>query len=63
MTILSRLWTSITISYPTKQILCKSLVISKLPLGCETWTLHSGTDRMLQELNTSCYDDCSASNT
>ncbi|KAH3798643.1 hypothetical protein DPMN_152244 [Dreissena polymorpha] len=48
MTRQSRQWTSIAISFPTKQRLCKALVISKLPFGCETWTLHSDTDRMIQ---------------
>ncbi|KAH3692845.1 hypothetical protein DPMN_194599 [Dreissena polymorpha] len=37
------LWTSSYISFTTKYRLCKSLVVSILLYGCETWTLHEGT--------------------
>ena len=40
----SRLWISSSINFPTKNRLCKSLVVSILLYGCETRTLHAEHD-------------------
>ncbi|KAH3725173.1 hypothetical protein DPMN_051008 [Dreissena polymorpha] len=47
MTKLSRLWTSSSISFPTKYRLYKSLVVSILLYGCEILTPHADIERMI----------------
>ena len=51
---LSRLWTSSSIRFPTKYRLFKSLVVSILLFGCETWTLHADTERRIQAFEHKC---------
>jgi exonuclease III len=51
---LSRLWTSSAISFSTKYRLYKSLVVSILLYGCETWTLLADTERRIQAFEHKC---------
>ena len=48
MTRLARVWRSNTISFPVKVRLYKSLVLSTLLYGCESWTLTADTERRIQ---------------
>ena len=50
---LSRVWKS-NINFKTKFRLYKSLVVSILMYGCETWTLLADTERRLQAFETKC---------
>jgi hypothetical protein len=51
---LNRIWKSNAISFPTKYKLFKSLVVSILLYGCETWTLHADTERRIQAFENKC---------
>ena len=51
---LNRIWKSNAISFPTKYKLFKSLVVSILLYGCETWTLHADTERRIQAFEYKC---------
>ena len=50
---LSRVWKS-NISFHTRFKLYKSLVVSILLYGCETWTLMAETERRIQAFETKC---------
>ena len=50
---LTRVWKS-NISFHTKHKLYKTLVISVLLYGCETWTLHAEAERKIQAFETKC---------
>ena len=55
MTRLARIWRSNTISFPVKVRLYKSLVLSTLLYGCESWTLTADTERRIQSFENKCY--------
>ena len=55
MTRLARVWKSNTISFPVKVRLYKSLVLSTLLYGCESWTLTADTERRIQAFENKCY--------
>ncbi|KAL8578106.1 hypothetical protein ACOMHN_055426 [Nucella lapillus] len=55
MTKLDTIWKNNTISLPVKIRLYKSLVISILLYGCESWTLNGETERRLQAFERKCY--------
>ena len=55
MTRLARVWRSNTISFPVKVRLYKSLVLSTLLYGCESWTLTADTERRIQSFENKCY--------
>lgn len=55
MTRLARIWKSNTISFPVKLRLYKSLVLSTLLYGCESWTLTADTERRIQSFESKCY--------
>ncbi|XP_052234666.1 uncharacterized protein LOC127847071 [Dreissena polymorpha] len=50
----SRLWTSRSIIFPTKYRLHKSLVVTILLYGCDTWTLHADTKRRIKAFEHNC---------
>ena len=50
---LERVWRS-KISFPTKHRLYKSLVLSVLLYGCESWTLLAETERKIQAFEMKC---------
>ena len=50
---LTRVWKS-NISFHTKHRLYKTLVISILLYGCESWTLYAETERKIQAFETKC---------
>ncbi|XP_076456851.1 uncharacterized protein LOC143291108 [Babylonia areolata] len=50
---LNRVWKS-NIRFHTKFLLYKSLVVSILLYGCETWTLMAETERRIQAFKTKC---------
>ncbi|KAL8603954.1 hypothetical protein ACOMHN_038998 [Nucella lapillus] len=52
---LDTIWKSNAISLPVKIRLLKSLVISNLLYGCESWTLNAETERWLQAFEHKCY--------
>ena len=51
---LSRIWKS-SISFFTKFLLYKSLVVSVLLYGCETWTLLADTERRIEAFELKCW--------
>ena len=51
---LSRIWRGKTISFSTKFRLYKSLVVSILLYGCESWTLLADTEKRLQAFENKC---------
>ena len=51
---LSRIWKSNNISFQTKYRLYRSLVLSILLYGCETWTLLAETERRIQAFEMKC---------
>ena len=55
MTRLSVLWINKAISFPTKIKLYKSLVLSVLLYGCESWTLTTDLERQIQAFGNRCY--------
>ena len=55
MSRLAILWKTKAISYPTKIKLYKSLVLSKLLYGYESWTLAADPDRRIQTFENKCY--------
>jgi len=55
MTRLSVLWRNKAISFPTKIKLYKSLVLSVLLYGCESWTLTTDLERRIQAFENKCY--------
>ena len=52
---LNKIWRSRDISFPTKLKLFKSLVLSILLYGCESWTMTADTTRRIQTFETKCY--------
>ena len=52
---LSKIWKSNDISFPTKMKLYKSLVLSILLYGCESWTLMAETTKRVQTFETKCF--------
>lgn len=52
---LSKIWRSSDISFPTKIKLFRSLVISILLYGCESWTMTAETSRRIQTFETKCF--------
>lgn len=54
MSRLDRIWRSNSISFSTKHRLYKSLVVSILLYGCETWTLLAATEKKLQAFENKC---------
>ena len=55
MTRLNIIWRKQNISFPVKIKLYKSLVISVLLYGCESWTLNAETERRIQSFEFRCY--------
>ena len=55
MTRLNVIWKSNSISFPVKLILFKSLLVSILLYGCESWTLTADLDRRIQASEYLCY--------
>ena len=55
MTRLATIWKSNTISFRVKVRLYKSLVLSTLLYGCESWTLTADTERRIQSFENKCY--------
>ena len=55
MTKLDKIWKSNTISFPVKMKLYRSLVVSILLYGCESWTLTADTERRVQAFEHKCY--------
>ena len=51
---LSRIWKSNNISFTVKYKLYKTLVVSILLYGCETWTLLASTERKIQAFEMKC---------
>ena len=54
MASLDRVWKCNKISFPTKFSLYKSLVISILLYGCETWTLLADSEKRIQVFKNKC---------
>ena len=52
---LSKIWKSKEISFPTKMKLYKSLVLSILLYGCESWTMTAETTKRIQTFETKCF--------
>lgn len=52
---LSKIWRSREISFSTKMKLYKSLVLSILLYGCESWTLTAETTKRVQTFETKCF--------
>ena len=55
MTRLNNIWKSNSISLPTKLKLYKSLVVSILLYGCESWTLTADTERRIEAFENKIY--------
>ena len=55
MTRLAKIWRGNTISFPVKIRLYKSLVLSTLLYGCESWTLTADTERRIQAFESKCF--------
>lgn len=55
MAILASVWKSKTISFLVKVRLYKSLVLSTLLYGCESWTLTADTERRIQSFENKYY--------
>ena len=55
MTRLAIKWRNKSISFPTKIILYRSLVLSVLLCGCESWTLAGDLQRRIQAFENKCY--------
>jgi hypothetical protein len=55
ITRLNTIWNSSSISFPVKFKLYKSLVISILLYGCESWTLTADTERRIQAFEHKCF--------
>ena len=55
MTRLNNIWKSNSISLPTKLQLYKSLVLSILLYGCESWTLTADTERRIEAFENKSY--------
>lgn len=55
MTRLAKIWRGNTISFPVKVRLYKSLVLSTLLYGCESWTLTADTERRIQAFENKSY--------
>ena len=52
---LQKIWKSKEISFPTKIKLYRSLVLSILLYGCESWTMTADTTRRVQTFETKCF--------
>lgn len=52
---LTTIWKSRDISFPTKIKMFRSLVLSILLYGCESWTLTAETTKRLEAFETKCY--------
>ena len=52
---LSKIWRSKDISFPTKIKLFRSLVLSILLYGCESWTLTAELEKKIQAFEMKCY--------
>mgnify|MGYP006273469667 CR=1 FL=1 len=55
MTKLNKIWRSNDISFKTKVKLFRSLVISILLYGCESWTMTAETTKRIQTFETKCF--------
>ena len=51
----SNVWKNNAISFTTKIKLCKSLGLSTLLYGCESWTLTADPERRIQAFGNKCY--------
>ena len=51
----SKIWKSKEISFPAKMKLYKSLVLSILLYGCESWTMTAKTTKRIQMFETKCF--------
>ena len=52
---LNKIWRSREISFPTKMKLYRSLVLSILLYGCESWTMTAETTKRVQTFETKCF--------
>jgi hypothetical protein len=52
---LAILWKNKAISFPTKIVLYRSLVLSVLLYGCESWTLTADLERRIQAFENKCF--------